>query len=284
MTSGLILAMPEADYHAHPALSSTGARRLLHPGCPALFDHERRHPMTPTKAMMEGRATHREVLGIGSTIELGDYPDFRTKEAQEWRDAVEATGSVPMLRDGKAWRNVRGMRDALRAHPIFPRLFDPERGDAEASAFWADPETGIECRARFDFLPHRQEGNRLVIPDYKRAEKVDPDGFARSAATYGYPMQADWYLTAAKALGLDADPAFVFVTQMPEPPYLVAVHQVPPDDMVLAAGRNRVARRTFAQCTESGEWPGWPGVNQLDMPTYWRIQSDAILSESEPPA
>ena len=52
----VIFDMPEVEYHRHPALSSTGARRLLRPSCPALFDWERKHPRPPTKAMRLGRA------------------------------------------------------------------------------------------------------------------------------------------------------------------------------------------------------------------------------------
>ena len=48
--------MPEAEYHAHPALSSTGARRLLPPSCPALFAYEREHPPQPKAAFEHGRA------------------------------------------------------------------------------------------------------------------------------------------------------------------------------------------------------------------------------------
>ena len=58
----LVLDMPEAEYHALDSLSSTGARRLIAPGCPALFDYERRHPRTPTPAMRLGRAAHRPVM------------------------------------------------------------------------------------------------------------------------------------------------------------------------------------------------------------------------------
>ena len=70
--ASLIYDLPEADYHAHPALSSTGARRLLRPGCPALFDWERQHPRPATEAMKLGRAAHREVLGVGSDFALTD--------------------------------------------------------------------------------------------------------------------------------------------------------------------------------------------------------------------
>ena len=278
----VILDMPEAEYHAHPALSSTGARRLLRPGCPALFHWERKHPAPATEAMKLGRAAHREVLGVGSDIVVSDeWTSYRTDAAREWRDAAEAEGLIPMLASSSAWERVQGMKAALLAHPSYRRLFDPERGDAEVSAFWTDDETGVECRARFDFLPHRQDGQRLIVADYKKTTDPEPGTFARDAANYGYPMQADWYLRGVRALGLDPDPAFVFVAQSDKPPYLVSVTYLTSRDLTLAHHRNRIALHTFKACTERDEWPGYDAVTALPMPAYWRIDSEELIDESE---
>lgn len=281
MNAEIIRDMREAEYHARPELSSTGSRKLLAPSCPAIFDYDRRNPKPPTKAMVLGKAAHRLALGVGANIQTADYPDFRTKEAQQWRDAVLDAGDVPLLENSNDWRTITGMRDALRDHDAFPHLFDPERGDAEVSLFWTDDETGVQCRARLDFLPHKQRGRRIVVPDYKKAEKVDGAGFGRAAADYGYPMQHDWYLRGVRANGLDADPALVFVAQSPTPPYLVAVHQIPDQDVCIAAARNDAALRIYAQCSAAGRWPGYEGVQRLDMPTWWRIQSEDLLDSLE---
>lgn len=266
----------ERDYHAHEALSSTGARKLLPPGTPARFHYERQHPKAPTEAMILGKAAHRLTLGAGARIEVADYPDFRTKEAREWRDGVLAADSVPLLADSDKWRRVQGMKAALDADPIYRRLFDPDRGRPEVSLFWLEGD--VPCRARFDFLPDPIDGRRLVIPDYKSTSKLaHPLEFARSAAEYGYPMQDDFYRRGARAL-IDQDPAFVFVVQETEPPYLVSFVQVRPDDQRLAEARNDLALSIFAACTAADQWPGYGSeVHQLDMPAWWRIQSEDIL-------
>jgi len=280
VNASLVYGMPEAEYHAHPALSSTGARRLLPPGCPARFDHDRRNPPAPSAAMRLGRAAHRLILGAGSEFAVDSWPNYRTKAAQEWRDESEASGLIPLLRDSKEWRAIEGMRDALQADPSFRRLFDPERGTAEASIFWTDEETGVECRARLDFLPDPVDGRRLVVPDYKKTRDAFPGAFTKDAAQLGYPMQADWYLRGVRALGLDPDPAFVFVAQEAVPPYLVSVNQLQLEDLNHAHERNRRALYTFAHCTAKGEWPGYVGVHQTPMPLWWRIESEALTEGS----
>ena len=228
--------------------------------------------------MKLGRAAHREVLGVGSDFALTDkWDNFRTDAAREWRDQAEVDGLIPMLTNSSKWERVQGMKTALLAHASYRRLFDPERGHAEASAFWVDDETGVDCRARFDFLPDPIKGRRLVIADYKKTTDPDPGAFARDAATYGYPMQADWYLRGARALKLDPDPQFVFVAQSDQPPYLVSVTYLTSADLQLAHHRNRIALHTFKGCSERGEWPGYGAVTALPMPTYWRIESEDLI-------
>lgn len=268
--------LDERDYHAHPALSSTGARKLLPPSTPARFHHERQHPKPPTESMILGKAAHRLALGTGARVEVADYPDFRTTEARQWRDGVLADDAVPLLANSEKWQRVQGMKAALEGDPIYRRLFDPERGTPEASLFW--DEAGVPCRARLDFLPHQTGRRRLVIPDYKTtAKSAHPVVFARTAAEYGYPQQDDFYRRGVRAL-LDSDPAFVFVVQETEPPYLVSFVQVRPDDQRLAADMNDIALRVYAECAAADQWPGYgTQVHQLDMPTWWRIQSESLI-------
>ena len=80
--------MDEATYHGDPvpggSLSSTGARKLLPPSCPALFRWQQDHPVH--KDVFDfGSAAHRLVLGAGPEIALLDYDNMRTKAAQEER-------------------------------------------------------------------------------------------------------------------------------------------------------------------------------------------------------
>ena len=282
MKPQIVHGMPHTDYLTHPGLSSTGARRLLPPSCPALFRWEQLHPSPPTPAMRVGSAVHREVLGTGTEIEVSDeWPNYRMRDAQEWRDSVTAAGRIPML--AHEYAPVKAMKTALHADPVFRGLFDPDRGDAEASLFWTDAETGIDCRARLDFLPHPVKGRRLVIPDYKTCRSAEPAAFGRSAAELGYALQADFYLRAAVANGLDRAPAFVFVAQEKAPPYLVQPVQLPRDVMDLAHLMNSAALRRYATCLETDTWPGYaPGVAEAPIPAWWsRTVEDFLDAEEE---
>lgn len=250
--------LPADVYHRDPvtggSLSSTGARKLLPPSCPALFRHWLDHPPPPREVFDFGHAAHREVLGVGPELVVVDAPDWRTKSAREQRDDAHAAGLVPIL--AADYEQVRAMAAALRAHPIAAALLRPDTGGPEQTLVWVDQRTGVWCRALLDWLPHPGPG-RLIVADYKTCASAAPDDLQRAIWDYGYCQQADWYLTGVRALGLAADPQFVLVCQERTPPYLVTVAQ--PDHTALAVGRhlNQLARMTYRECVQSGRWPGY---------------------------
>ena len=268
MTGGprLMADLDEAAYHADPALSSTGARAILR--APAKFAHEREHGRPDSKAFDKGHAAHTLILGPGRAIYVPvdeacePYAEWRTKDAKEQVAAARAAQLVP-LKAAEAG-DVLAMADRVRQHPAAGRLLG--NGRPEVSAFWRDERTGVECRARFDWL--HWTGTGWVIVDLKTAEDASPEGFARSVARYGYHQQDPWYRDAAAACGL-GDCAFVFVVQETKPPYLVGVYEL--DDEALAAGwqRNRRALDLFATCTTTGTWPGYPdSITRIGLPRW----------------
>jgi len=275
---GLYPEFDELAYHRDPALSASGAKRLLPPGCPALFKHDRDNGGRPNKRAFDvGHAAHAAVLGAGmeavvvhkTTRDKQSVPadDYTTKSAQEHRDAIYAEGKVPLLE----WelRSVNAMAAALRQHPLAASLLDPEHGRPEVSAFWHDERHGIDRRARFDWLTNPTPDGQIVIPDYKTTRSAEPRAFARSIFDFGYDVQAVFYTDAIRALDLAEDVTFLFIAQETTAPYLVTVHEL--DEIGLRLGRERVDRACalFAECTATGIWPGYSGDIELVSPPYW---------------
>lgn len=265
LTAPGVYDLPEAEYHAHPALSSTGARKLLPPSCPALFNWWQTHPEPPKKEYDLGHAAHRFVLGEGMDIVCVDAADWRTNAAKAQRDEVRAAGGVALLADD--YEQMQAMAVALRAHPVAAALFEAGSGKPEQSLFWRDG-SGVECRARVDWLP-QATGRRMVIGEYKTAPSADPEKFAKSAVDFGYAQQAAWYIDGVITLELDRDPAMVHIVQERTAPYLVSVIQL--NSAALRIGRilNDRAIRIYKQCTDTGNWPGYStDVVSTALP-YW---------------
>ena len=258
--------MPDAEYRRHPALSFSGAKLLLPPGCPALYRWRMDNPEQHKPVFDFGKAAHREVLGKGQPVRYVDASSWQTKAARAERDEAYAAGEIPLLESDRGV--IEGMVKALREHPLASRLFDPERGTPEVSLFWQDEDTGVDLRGRLDWLPLPRSG-RFIVPDYKTTACAHPSRFAKSANDYGYPMQHVFYSDGVRAC-LDADDvSFLFVAQEKTPPYLVSVIEL--DAEAVRVGREKLARaiRIFKACTDTNTWPGFPAeVEQVSLPIY----------------
>ncbi|HLK00288.1 MAG TPA: PD-(D/E)XK nuclease-like domain-containing protein, partial [Streptosporangiaceae bacterium] len=173
---------------------------------------------------------------------------------------------------------VQAMAAELRRHPVASALFDPEKGKPEQSLFWQDAATGVWCRARLDWLPDITARDRLIVADYKSCASASPRAIARSVASYGYHQQDPWYRDAVRALGLSDDPAFLFVFQEKDPPYLITIAELHPDTVREGRDLNREAIEVYRDCAQAGIWPGyeaeavragrWTGIEQISIPPW----------------
>lgn len=271
---GLYDGIPEEQYHADEALSSAGARELLPPSCPAIYHYRRSHPVF--KDVFDfGSAAHKLVLGEGPAVKVVDAADWRTKAAQEQRDAARAAGFIPLL--AHEWARAAAMAAAIQDHELAGELLSPlAGGKAELSGWWQDPETGVWCRFRLDWLAgHRTRFGQPIIVDYKSSTCAEPETFARkSVAEYRYDQQDAWYSDGYLAL-TGEQPAFLFLVQEKLPPYLISVVQLTEEDRQVGRERNRRALEVFRDCAEAGIWPGYSqDVELIAMPSWARSRGD----------
>ena len=261
-----IYDMPEDAYLADPvpggSLSSSGARKLLPPSCPARFQHDRQNPPPPSDAMDLGSAAHKLVLGAGPEIRVIDADDWRLKATREERDEARAAGQVPLLKGD--YEQVTGMAEAIRRHPVAGAVFTPERGKPEQSLFHQDAATGVWLRVRLDWM-----FDRPVIADYKTSKSANPLSFAKSVADFGYYIQDAFYRRVYEAVTGEY-PKFVFVVQEKDPPYLVTVCELDRDSVLSGRALVQHAIERYRDCTASGTWPGYTGTDSIELITLPR--------------
>jgi hypothetical protein len=279
--AGIYPDMPEDEYHRDPvpegSLSSTGARKMLPPSCPAIYRYEQDHPVF--KDVFDfGSAAHKMVLGIGPKLKLIAAKDWRSKAAQDQRDEARANGFIPLL--APELERVEQMAAAIQDHPVAGALLDPRGGgQAELSMFWQEPEFGVWCRGRLDWLAaQRTSFGQPIVCDYKTSACAEPETFARkSAGEFGYHCQAAWYSDGYFML-TGEQPAFLFVVQEKTPPYLVSVVQLDPESEQIGRERNQRAIERYRDCAASGIWPGYTDdIELITLPPWQRSRGDDLL-------
>lgn len=268
---GLHRDVPAEVYHRDPvpggSLSSSVARAMLPPSCPALARWRQLHPEIKD-AFDLGTVAHRLTLGAGPDVVEIKHPDRRTKAAREEIAAARAEGKVPLLT--KDLQDVRRMVDAVRAHPIARRLLDPDRGgEPETVIVWQDPDVGIMRRAMLDMLRIDGPGRPRVV-DLKTTTSVAPRAISKAIDERNYHQQDPWYVDGVESLGVD-DPAFLFVFVQKTPPHLVTVVQLPDDDVAQGRRDNRAAMETWAACVEADDWPAYTDdIAYIGLPAWSR--------------
>lgn len=268
------------QYHAdRTSISSSGLRALLAPGCPAQFKWDRDNPRPPKKEFDFGHVAHKLVLGEGSQVEKVEYPDWRTLDARDQRDAAHAEGRIPIL--SKDYEVAEAMAEAVRRHPIAGPLFAPGSGRAELSIFWTDPATGVRCRVRPDWL--KQMPGLTLAVDYKTAKDASPEACSRAIRDHSYHQQDAFYVDGIWAALQPEDVRMIFVFQSKQPPYLITVRELTQQDRDIGRARNEKALRIYADCERTGIWPDWTGpvteIPQIGMPAWDTIrQAEEFLS------
>jgi hypothetical protein len=119
-------------------------------------------------------------------------------EAQVWDEMVRRHAEI---HEGKVMLDVALIRQIERAagmierHPSLARAFLD--GAPEVSVFWVDDETGVPCKARFDYLKPRAI---VDLKSFALRDTVPDKAIARAVANYRYHIQTAFYLRAADQL------------------------------------------------------------------------------------
>ena len=265
---GVVENMPDRVYHADKTtLSSSGARSILK--SPALFRHQQDNPGAYNPVFNLGHAAHTAILSAGADVQRLEWDSYRSKDARAERDSLLDAGITPLL--PKEWEQVADMHLACLDHPVVGPLITRTDLVREASLFWQDAATGVPCRAR----PDLATADWSLLIDYKTTVDASPAGFAKSLGNFWYHCQQAWYMDAVKHF-TGRDPAFVFIAQEKNPPYLVGVYVVDQTAIELADAMNRKARLTWRRCTETDDWPGYtPEPTVVPLPVW----SEKTLTE-----
>ena len=272
--------MTEKEYNEHPGVRRTELWRIHE--SPEKYKWFKDHPEDPTQAMLFGTVVHKLLLDRDTfDNEFAVLPDVdkRTKAGKELMEAFTAENAEKTLISSDMLTQAMDMLERVYTDPYTNRLMSSE-GMNEHSVFWKDPDTGLDCKVRFDrvcYLPDRDEEHPLII-DYKTASDGRTDVFNHVMFKLGYHLQAFMYTEGAmKSFGLKERPDFLFVVQEKKPPYSLNYILVPGDSAVMRAGEDifRESLGTLKQCMEMDHWYGYAGPygepNEAYLPGYMSL-------------
>ena len=182
------------------------------------------------------------------------------KRGHAWKAFAEANSTRTILRTAQHDR-VQSVAAAVRGNADAARYLD--RGEGEVTALWTDAVTGIECRARLDWI-----AKVGAIFDLKTTRDAQPEAFARQSWNLAYHAQAAFYGDGVYAATGERLPSLIVAVES-EAPFAVQVYDVGAE--ILDAGRHayRGWLAQLAECRATNEWPGYAsGMLALQAPKW----------------
>lgn len=218
----------------------------------------------PTKATTSGSISHDN---LSNPVELWsrivEVPEKLNRNTNEYRSMVASYPDKILLKPSES-QVYRDMKNRLLEFPEIVDLLCSETGIPELSGFFTDPETGLPCKIRPDFLP-----GSGIITDYKSTVDASKEAFKRAIINFGYDIQSAFYPHGMEVL-TGQPHRFVFVAQEKTPPYEPMIYFA--EEELVELGRLKFMRHleTIRQCKDSGIWPGYmaSGIQTITPPAW----------------
>lgn len=278
ITTGLHFDMPAKLYHAdpcpEPSLSSSVLRTLIEQTpAHAHLSHVKLGgtPTDPTPDMILGSYVHGLMAGDLAEFSVGNFDNYQTKAAKEWRDGVKAEKLTPILEhvaDRANW-----IAASLKAKAGDGATNDPiHAGKPEVSAIWREDDFWM--RARYDRLI-LDGGGFADTWDWKVTGDISADAISRRIIGGGYHLQAAFYLRGLRALRPEfaGRMSFIFAFVESEPPF--AVRRVCLSEGFLSIADGMISRgiARWKHCLKNNDWPDdSTGTSTIEPPTWYAMR------------
>lgn len=263
------------EYHADPcpvpSLNHTIAK-IIHEQTP--LHAYRAHPrlggqkMKRERIMDIGTAVHALAIGKGAKLARMDFPDFRTKAAQEMRASLEASGVTPLLAADydKAEAMWPAMRDAIEH--VARASIDTLHREVSAIAY----DAGAWSRSMIDVAT---PDLRLLI-DAKTTASANPEKFGKAIMNY-YATAVAFYFQTLDLIDPEGKGKrrFVFIAQERDCPDAITYHELDYSALKLADEKMKRARLRWALCQATDAWPAYDRGPHVVYPNPWDIDAEA---------
>ena len=271
--------MTNAEYHAHKAISKSKLDAARKSGR-HLYDMLYGPPRDSTAAFDMGTVLHASALPGENPDEIAvRMPEGMKKTTKEGKAFVAEHKGKIILNPSDAYV-VDQMMLSLREHPFTAGLVNGElKGKSEQSFFCTDKETGLELKARPDFILD----DCSLILDLKTTVDASPKGFQRSVANYRYFVQASHYLDVVEGATGIRPQAFLFVAVEKTRPFSTAVYMADQAMIDLGKQQAREDLNNIAQWIADDKFPGYSErVEEISLPKWMLPKEDGNPADHQP--
>lgn len=261
---GEFYGLPEKVYRSAPGVNISSLKKMRI--SPAHY-----------KAAMEDTETDRTgALAIGTLVHSltldetprpyvvrpAQFDSWRTKAAQEWRDAQTVDVLTP-----EEEKVILKCAEALKSEPIIVNM--AQCGWSELSCFRRHARTGLLIKCRGDLVAYDSDGDKhgadiKTVPEYG----AEREAFSRSISDRDYHLQAAFYSDMFNLR------SFILVAVEKGAHAGVAPYYLENDDMELGRRTYNALLQRLRECMDRDEWPSYPkGIRKIGL-TQWKRKQE----------
>ena len=250
--------MTQNEYRAYPAVSRSDLFKLKK--SPLHYKYASEHKEEPTPTLNFGSAAHKYILereDFDNEFAIAPNVDKRTKEGKAIFAEFQEMSDGKIIISVDDFEKIKEMAKAIDEHPIASDLI---KGKHEVSLFWKDVMTGEECKIRPDCI--HEDGNGIVIVDYKTTASVEDGAFEKSCRKYGYKLQSGMY-REGYFQNFFEDAGFAFIAQEKEAPFAVRVYVCTDEYMNEGFDEYRALLGLYHECKLADNYKGFETIEYL---------------------
>lgn len=194
--------MASDPYHKRPEWSYSSMKPILDSGIDYAVAKRMGLVEPPSSKYIDmGQLVHQLILGGNEVFVMSPYPNFRTKEAQQWRDQQIRDDKI--ILDSEMQAAAEKIVEHIKKHPHTSKYL-LGKGIKHEQEMFATTSEGIKLRGKGDAV--RLIKDAAIITDIKTTAQFDK--FAKAAYWNHYDLQAANY-TLIGAHHLKIDPSLI---------------------------------------------------------------------------
>jgi hypothetical protein len=221
-------------------------------------------------AMDFGDIVHQLILGKGDGFAVGEFDDWRTKAAREFKEDARAAGKTPIL--AHKLDECGAMVDAFERQVCASDQCEFYHPDCISELAMLFPADGALCQSLID--------RTLLLAgkmwDVKTCPSAHPKAIAAKIAQMGYDIQSELYQIGYETLlpQMGGRSGFVFLFVETTPPYVVTPVTLSGEARAVADFKIRRAIPLWKDCLIADEWPAYGNETLTINPPPWALNAE----------
>ena len=185
-----------------------------------------------------------------------------TKQSNTCREWIVSQGDKTIISADKLLE-VRRAIEKINEDETISSFIKQSDAQVFISATWKDEGTGLEIpiKALIDLLPREDSEYSSCVADLKSTRDASPINFNRSVFSFGYHIQAAFYLDMINAVNNSRD-TFCFIVQENKKPFQTGKRILHTDFLEMGRNEYRAALANYCKCLKSGFFPSYDDTDE----------------------